>query len=90
MVFRRSASWMCALDDRILEHIEEESWSSPTVMESRPEFRASRARFRERCNWLAYAGLIAPLYDGCSMYELTGEGQQYLCGDLDAEYLPRP
>jgi len=90
MVFRRSASWMCTLDDRILEHLEDESWSSPAVMASQPALRASRARCRERCHMLKYAGLVAPLYRGCDMYEITGNGQQYLRGDLDAEYLRRP
>jgi len=39
---------------------------------------------------LSYAGLIAPIYEEANMYEITGEGQQYLAGDLDAEYLPKP
>lgn len=90
MSLRRSANWMCALDDRILEHLEQENWSSPKIMASRPRFRASQGRFQERCKMLSYAGLIAPIYEEANMYEITGEGQQYLAGDLDAEYLPKP
>lgn len=38
---------------------------------------------------LSDAGLIAPMSDDAEMYEVTGEGQRYLKGDLDAEHQPR-
>lgn len=39
---------------------------------------------------LTDAVLVAPIYNGADMFEVTGEGQRYLKGDLDAEHLPRP
>lgn len=76
------------LDDRILEHLNEESWSSVSVMASRPEFRASKARIRERCQMLASAGLIAPIHH--EMYEITTWGMLYLEGEIDAAHQPLP
>lgn len=87
---RKPARWMCTLDERIVEHLAEESWSTSRYMAQLFRFNASRSRIEERCQILAYAGMIAPLYDDCNMYEITTEGQQYLGGELDAEELPYP
>lgn len=76
------------LDDRILEHLQEESWSSVSVMDSRTEFRASKARIRERCEMLAGADLIAPIHH--DMYEITNWGKLYLEGEIDAANQPSP
>lgn len=87
--FRRSAGWTQQLDERILEHLAEEDWSSPTVMASRPEFRwASEARLRERCEMLIYAGFVYPL--AREMLEITTWGSLYLNGELDARHQPHP
>jgi len=85
---RKTATWMQLLDERILEHIDEENWATPRTMFRDVNFdglRASEGRIRERCEMLAQAGLIAPLHS--EMYEITTEGQLYLNGDLDAENL---
>jgi hypothetical protein len=79
---------MQQLDERILEHVKEDGWSSPSIMRSRPEFRrfaASEARIRERCRVLTSAELIAPISG--EMFELTTWGKLYLSGDLDAQHL---
>ena len=52
-------------------------------------FTASEDRIEERCRELRDAGLLAPLYRGATMYELTTLGYLYLAGELDAESLPR-
>jgi hypothetical protein len=68
---------MQLVDDRILEHLAEESWSSPTVMASKPEFEDfSERHISERCWILAHAELVAPIYDDC--YVITGQGKRYL------------
>lgn len=85
---RKTATWMQQLDDRILEHLNEEPWSSVAIMASRPEVVASKARIRERCQMLACAGLIVPLHR--DMYEITKWGSLYLEGKLDADHQPRP
>lgn len=83
---------MQQLDDRILEHLEENGWSSPSIMESRPEFQhlgASKERIRERCRVLTSAELIAPIHR--EMVEITTWGKRYLEGKLDTEHLrPHP
>jgi len=88
MAFRRSATWMEQIDDRILEHMDDEPWSSPSVMASLTEFSASRARLAERCRLLADAGLIAPVTS--ETYEITTWGMRYLDGEIDAQHQPRP
>lgn len=40
---------------------------------------------------LSDAGLVAPIFEDANMYELTGEGQRYLEGELDAaKHIDRP
>lgn len=52
---------------------------------------ASEGRVRERLELLTEAGLLAPLFEGSKMFELTGEGKRYLSGELDAaKHLERP
>lgn len=80
---------MQQLDDRILEHLAEESWSSPRVLAGHPDVHASEARIAERCRVLTSVELIAPLYE--RTYEITVWGQRYLEGELDAATLhPTP
>lgn len=81
---------MCTLDERLIERINEDSLSSARHLERTINFNATKRRIEERLRMLTYAGLVAPIYDGANMYEITGEGQRYLVGDLDAEHLPRP
>lgn len=50
---------------------------------------ASEDRIEERCRELHDAGLVAPIYRGASMYELTTLGYLYLADELGAESLPR-
>lgn len=78
---------MCTLDERILEHLEEDSWSTPRYMSKEFRFNASRGRVEERCRKLTQAGLIAPIYEDANLYDITSDGQQYLEGELDAEHL---
>lgn len=86
--FRRSAEWMEQTDDRILEHIQEEGWSSPTIMVSLDSIEAPKGTLSDRCQMLSQAGFLAPIHE--DMYELTTWGQQYLSGKIDAEHQPRP
>ena len=79
---------MVQLDDRILERLDEDGWSSPSVLAADSEFDASEDRIRERCLCLADAELIAPI--ARRMYDITQWGQLYLEGELDAEHQPTP
>ena len=80
---------MTILDDRILEHLDEDGWSSPSIMSSLTEFRyATCSRISNRCKMLSQAGLAAPIAG--DSYEITRWGQLYLAGELDAEHQPVP
>ena len=86
---RRPAKWIHQLDERILEHLRDEGWASPGTMSRHFRFTASEDRIEERCEQLRDAGLLAPIYRGAPMYELTTLGYLYLAGELDAKSLPR-
>jgi hypothetical protein len=87
---RKPARWMCTLDERIIEYLDEDAFSTPRHMERVIKFNASRRRIRERCQLLTRAGLIAPVYEGDYLYEITEKGRGYLVGDIDVEHLPQP
>lgn len=86
---RQSAGWMHQLDERIIEHLDVEGWATAETMHREFCFSASEDRIEERCRALQDAGLVAPIFRGCEMFELTTVGQLYLDGELDAELLPR-
>lgn len=81
---------MCTLDERILEHLAEDSWSTPRCMTRVIKLTASRGRVEERCQLLSQVGLVAPIFEDNKMYEITHEGQEYLDGKLDVENRPVP
>jgi DNA-binding transcriptional ArsR family regulator len=91
MTERKSAEWMCPLDERIMEYLRNERWGTPALIHRETAMLASRRRVFERLKVLEEAGLVARLYSGGIMFELAGEGQRYLCGELDAaKHLKRP
>ena len=89
---RRMGRWMYPVDERILEHLSEESWASPSTMASQPEFqqlKADKEYIGRRCERLIERELIGPFIDNGDLYEITRWGLAYLRGDLDAGHLPR-
>jgi len=81
---------MQQLDERILEHLAEDGWSTPAMIVEDRRFRdlqASEARVRERCRKLTERELVEPVHT--EMYEITTWGLAYLRGDLDAAMLRR-
>ena len=84
--------WMYTVDERILEHLAEESWASPSTMASEPEFQqldVDAGYVSQRCSRLIERELIVPIVKESDMYEITTWGLAYLRGDLDASCLPR-
>jgi len=75
---------MCPLDERIMEILNREGWSTARLIEDIMTTDAPEDRAHERLELLFDAGLIAPISEDASMYELTGEGQRYFDCDLDA------
>jgi hypothetical protein len=87
---RRTARWQQSVDDRILELLSDESWSTPSMMAIEPNIHATENQIRERCKVMADAGLVAIEPNDGWMVQLTTEGQLYLDGELDVELYPRP
>jgi len=81
---------MCTLDERIIEYLEEEGWSTPRIMAKRIRFNASCARVGERCRLLRQVGLISPICEGDDVYGITFDGLEYLEGRIDVENRPAP
>jgi len=79
---------MLLVDERILELIEDEGWSSPDLLADRLPMRITERQVAERCLVLAHAELTTPIYD--ETYELTGQGQRYLKGVYDADWFELP
>lgn len=87
---RREAGWMQILDERILEHLAQNSPSTPEEIDENTYIRSSRRRIACRCRALTDAGLIAPDAPRSRVYELTIWGQLYLEGKIDARHQPKP
>lgn len=91
MNVRRAAEWQQSVDDRILEHLSEEPWSSPRHMASLRSVHATEAQIKDRCCQLADVGLVAWIDDeALDLIELKTEGQLYLKGQLDVDLYPDP
>ena len=86
---RQSAEWMHKLDERILEYLDDKTWSDPWLMSEHFRFTTSADRIADRCEVLSDADMIAPVRDGSSMYEIQTIGRLYLKGEIDAD-LRRP
>jgi len=91
---RKTANWMQQVDERILELLNDEGWSTPWLISNHPRLDrmdASSNRIRERCRVLSQAGYIQPLSRRYKMYEIGVWGRLYLEGDVRADCLvPEP
>jgi len=90
MTIRKTAKWQRALDERILEHLDDEPWSTPELMELVEGIDATAAQIRDRCRVLADAELVAIYKKNEWNVELTTLGQLYLIGEADINLYPRP
>ena len=84
--------WMYPTDERVLEHLSEETWASPSTMEAEPEFcqlNVDAEYIRQRCNCMVDRELIVPILEDGDLYEITRWGQAYLRGDLHADSLQK-
>ena len=90
MTRRKTARWQQTLDERILEHLADEPWLTPELMELVEGIDATPAQIRDRCRVLADADLVAVYEDEGWNVELTTLGDLYLKGEADIELYPRP
>jgi len=75
-------------DERILEFLDVYGLASPSLISDEVFKKVSAGHVRERLGFLRYAGLVT--LTGYNSYELTGAGEQYLCGELNAAHQPTP
>ncbi|NLV06116.1 hypothetical protein GOC83_08240 [Haloarcula rubripromontorii] len=90
MTIRKTARWQQSIDDRILEHLRDDSWSTASQMAKIDRIHATEAQIQDRCRVLADADLVAFLTEDQDLVELTTEGEQYLEGEVDVELYPHP
>ena len=75
MHLRLPASRQQTFDDRIIEHLDDESWSTLGYMEMVPGIDATKAQIRDRCRVLADGGLVALQHEKGWYTELTTVGE---------------
>jgi len=83
------------LDERILEYLDDADDPYTSWQLAHDLGAATRRRARERCHVLAHAGFVVVLQrDGLdNRYDITGDGQRYLEGEIDADHrrpIPAP
>ncbi|GGM37215.1 hypothetical protein [Haloarcula argentinensis] len=88
MAIRKTARWQRSIDDRILEHLRDDSVSTARQMTIRDNTHATEAQVQDRCRVLTDADLVAFLTENQDFVELTTEGEQYL--EVDVELYPYP
>lgn len=81
---------MWSLDDRILEALSGDGWTTPESLSVIPGMHATEAQVEERCKVLADADLVTFLTEDADIVGLTTEGEQYLEGKVDVELYPPP
>lgn len=87
---RKSTYSMMQVDERILEYLSAEEWSTPDIMANTRGFEATVNQIHERCLVLAHAELVAPVVKDSDMWELTKWGALYLEGKIDAAHQEWP
>jgi hypothetical protein len=90
MGIRLNAPWQDRLDERILELLDEEPWSTPSIMEIELPLDATEAQIKEHCMVLADVELIAVDPRDNWRCELDTRGKLYLDGEIDVEWHPPP
>lgn len=92
---RKPAGWMTILDERLLEHLDGADEPLTAWQAASDLGAANRRRVAERCRVLAQAGFVVvlPRDDLGDRFDITGWGQRYLEGEVDAEHrrpIPAP
>jgi isopentenyl phosphate kinase len=85
---RKSAFWMKQLDERILETLCREGWSTPKTIARESRISCSKGHIRERIEKLRHTGFVGQLHG--DMFVLTRDGKLYLNGEIDANNRPWP
>lgn len=84
---RRSGKWMVLVDDRILEFLREEGPHAPSKIADDDRIPWGRQHVGNRCRVLENHRFVRNVGNG--VYRITGDGEKYLDGKLDAAELER-
>ncbi|MFC7769334.1 hypothetical protein ACFQS5_11345 [Salinirubellus sp. GCM10025899] len=84
---RCSPPWMTLLDERILEHLDDEDWSTEYYMFEHSEIPGTKEAIRSRCYLLEISKLIDRISE--SSYVISYRGRSYLEGEYEPGSLPR-
>lgn len=87
---RYNAGWQIEPDERILEALCGEGWTSPGAIAMKPSVRLTTRQVRRRLRMLADGELVAPMDDDFDFYHITTEGELYLKGVRRQELHPHP
>lgn len=90
---RRESGWMIHIDERILEFVREHGPATTQAIATDTRIRAPVGVVTDRIYTLAHAELLAPMHErpvGRRRWEITGPGERYLAGVLDAAWQPHP
>lgn len=90
MAIRLNDRWQHRLDERILELLSDEPWSTPAIMETELPIRATERQIKERCMMLADAEMIGLDPADNWRCELDTRGELYLEGEVDMELYDTP
>ena len=80
MTIRKSDDRLQLIDERILQHLQEERMSTTTLMAANNWIHGSKDQIRERCEYLYELGFIHKITD--RTFEIDGEGIYYLDGKI--------
>jgi len=82
---RRSADWLCHLDERIMECLDESAEALTPWMIAQDLGAPTERRVDERCRVLAQAGFVQMTRRTIDdKFTITGWGRLYLEGEVDA------
>ena len=68
---RRPGAWQIEPDERLLELLRGEGWTSPETLAAKPNVHLTTWMVERRLRMLADAGLVAPLDRDYDLYYLT-------------------
>lgn len=88
MAIRLPAEWMKAIDNRLLEYLQEEGVGSPKKIHEDGRIEFTREYIGRRLRLLLKSGLVDKV--GRGVYRITPKGEAYLAGQEDLRDLEKP
>ena len=88
MPIRLPPEWMKAIDNRLLEYLDEEGVGSPQKIHEDGRIAFTREYIGRRLRLLSNANLIEKV--GRGVYRITPKGREYLSGEADLREEDKP